>query len=293
MGLEEITKTKKIQGKLKEENLEGNLEGKINSGYNSAEKNLLRANESGSIAFRLYNGAINIPNKFFNSGYEKIKNTYRFIISDSYRSESVRDYIRSRIYKAEQKGRISTARADYLYGHLDKEKISPYLVDFFVHTAVLNVAGWGPTYILYKYYNAGAISPGDLASLLIFLGSIQRTGWTIGRMVYDCLKKENSRDRMPLKEKIKSVFNKRSIALFAGTWPYVGAPAYLIQMIHSEYRTDRELGEFLLDDSLYGIEKRIPIIRRARKRILNKIYKVPLNTSNYGTNKNNRDKRIK
>jgi len=292
MGLEEITKNKEIQEISKEANQQGNLEKRINSEYDSAEKNLLKVNESEDLAFKLYKGFINIPSNIFNLGYGKLKNSWRFAVSDNYRSERVKDYIRGRIYRAEQKGKINTAKADYLYGHLDKEKISPYLVDFFVHAAVLNVAGWGLTYLLCKYYGAGAISPGVLASLLIFLGPIQRTGWTIGRTVYDCLKKENTRNGMPLKEKSKSAFNKRSIALFVGIWPYVGAIAYPCQMIHSEYKTEKELGEFLLDDSLCEIEKRVPIIRRVRKRVLNKIYKVPLNTNDYGTNKNNRNKRV-
>jgi len=294
MSLEEITKNKEIQEISKQANHQGNLEKRINSEYDSAEKNLLKVNESEDLAFKLYKGFINIPSNIFNLGYGKLKNSWRFAVSDNYRSERVKDYIRGRIYRAEQKGKINTAKADYLYGHLDKEKISPYLVDFFVHTAVLNVVGWGPTYILYKYYSAGAISPGVLASLLIFLGPIQRTGWTIGGMVYDYFKREKNGERISFKEKIKSIFGKRSVALVVGTAPYLGGLfGYPAQMIHSEYKTEKELGEFLLDDSLYGIEKRVPIIRRVRKRVLNKIYKVPLNTNDYETNKNNWDKRVR
>ena len=294
MSLEEITKNKEIQEISKQANPQGNLESKINSEYNSAEKNLLKVNESEDLAFKLYKGFINIPSNIFNLGYGKLKNSWRFAVSDNYRSERVKDYIRGRIYRAEQKGKINTAKADYLYGHLDKERISPYFFDFFMHTAILNVVGWGPTYILYKYYSAGAISPGVLASLLIFLGPIQRTGWTIGGMVYDYFKREKNGERISFKEKIKSIFGKRSVALVVGTAPYLGGLfGYPAQMIYSEYKTDRELGDFLLDDSLYWIEKRMPVIKRARKRILNKIYKAPLNTNEYGKNKNNRDKRVR
>ncbi len=236
-----------------------------------------------------------IPWELFNSASFALINSKRFLSSQKYRSEVVKNYIKGRVNKAEQKGKISTAKADYLYCHLDKEKISPYLFDFFMQTVGLNAVGlltMGP-YFVYLPFLSG--ETGFWCSVLRagLLGSITRTAWTVGRISYDCLKKENVRERMPFKEKIKSVSKKRAIALFVGIWPYVGALAYPCQMIHSEYKTDKELGDFLLDDSLYGIEKRIPIIRRARKSILNKIYKVPLNTDDYGTNKNNWDKRIK
>jgi len=294
MGLEEITKNKEIQGRLKEENLKDSLESKINSEYNSAEKSLLRVNESGSIAFKLYKGAINIPNKFFNSGYEKIKNTYRFIVLDNYISGRVSDYIRGRIYKAEQKGRISTARADYLYGHLDKEKISPYLLDFFMHTVGLNAAGFGlGCYFVYMPFLSG--DAGYLKSFITagILGSITRTAWTAGRIFYDYIKREKNGEIISFKEKIKSVFGKRSVALVVGTAPYLGGLfGYPAQMIHSEYKTDKELGDFIFDDSLYGIEKRMPIVKNIRKRVINKIYKGLMHINIYGTNKNNRDKRV-
>ena len=172
------------------------------------------------------------------------------------------------------------------------------MLDFFMHTIGLNAIGLlttGP-YFVYLPFLSGEI--GLMGSFLTagLLGSITRTAWTVGRISYDCLRKENVKDKMPLKEKIKSAFKKRSVALGVGAIPNILFPigpfGYLIQMIHSEYKTDRELGEFLLDDSLDWIEKRIPIIRKERKRILNKIYKVPLNTDDYGTNKNNRNKRV-
>jgi len=277
------------------------IESKINSGYNSAEKNLLGVNESEGLALRLYKGFIHIPNNIFDLGYEKIKNTYRFIVSDTYRSEKVRDYIRGRIYKAEQRGRISTARADYLCGHLDKEKISSYLFDFFMHIIGLGAIGSLTTglYFVYLPFLSGEISGINAFIRSKILGSITRTAWTVGRISYDCLKKEDVKDRISSKERIKSAFEKRSVALIIGTIPNfipifpIGLSGYPIQMIHSEYKTDKELGDFLLDDILYGIEKKMPIIKRVRKKIINKIYKDLAHTNFYGTNKNNWNKRVR
>ncbi len=122
MGLEEITKNKEIQGRLKEENLKDSLESKINSEYNSAEKKynsaekkFSNAGESTTIATKLYNGFVNAPAGIFNGGHNTLKNSYKFIVSEDYRSEKVKNYIRGRIYKSEQKGRISAARAAYLF----------------------------------------------------------------------------------------------------------------------------------------------------------------------------------
>ena len=295
MGLEEITKNKEIPGRLKEENFEDNLESKINSGYNLIEGNFSKAGESTTIAAKLYNGFVNAPAGILNAGYNTLKNSYKFIVSEDYRSEKVKDYIRGRIYKAEQKGRISTARADYLYGHLDKEEISPYMLDLFMHTIGLNAIGsltTGP-YFVYMPFFSGEVGFWGSALRAGILGSITRTAWTIGRISYDCLEKKDVKNSMPFKERIKSAFKKRSVAFGMGNIPFFGGIlGYPAQMIHSEYKTDRELGDFLLDDSLYGIEKEMPIIKRIRKWVINKIYKDSLPTYSYGTNKNNRNKGV-
>jgi len=294
MDLEEITKNKKIQEVSKEANRQGNLERKINSGYNLIERNFSKAGESTTIAAKLYNGFVNAPAGILNAGYNTLKNSYKFIVSEDYRSEKVKDYIRGRIYKAEKKGRISVTKADYLYGHLDKEEISPYLLDLFMHTIGLNAAGSGlGCYFVYMPFLSGEI--GLMGSFLTagLLGSITRTVWTVGRISYDCLGRKKNGERIPLKEKIKSAFGKRSVALGVGTIPFLGGLfGYPAQMIYSEYKTDKELGEFLLDDSLYWIEKKVPSIKDNRKNILNKIYKDLIHTNSYGKNKNNWNKGV-
>ena len=252
-----------------------------------------------NVLLQLYNkGLGKIPWEIFNSASFALMNSKRFVSSQKYRPEVVKNYIRGRINKAEQKGRIKTSKADCLYGHLDKEKINPYLLDFFMHTVGLNAVGSltiGP-YFVYLPFLSGEISVMDSFIRAQLLGSITRTAWTVGRISYDCLKKENVEDKIPFKEKIKSAFEKRSVALVIGAMPSfivpIGPFGYLIQMIHSEYKIDKDMGDFLLDDSLYGIEKRIPMIRRVRKKIINKIYKDSLHIDSYGTNKNNWDKGV-
>jgi len=242
-----------------------------------------------NVLWQLYNkGLGEIPWEIFNS-------TSMFLSSQEYRTEIVKNYIMGRINKAEQKGRIKTSKVNYLYGHLDKEKISPYLFDFFMHTIGLNAAGVGlGCYFVYMPFLSG--DAGYLKSFITagILGSITRTVWTAGRISCDCLRKENKKDKTSIKEKIKSAFEKRSVALGIGIIPYLGGLfGYPTQMIYSEYKKDRELGDFILDDSLYGIEKKIPAIRRVRKKIINKIYKDLMHVDIYGTNKNNRDKRVR
>ena len=250
-----------------------------------------------NVLLQAYNkGLGEIPWELFNSASFALLNSKIFLSSQKYRSEVVRNYIKGRINKSEQKEKIDTAKAAYLYGHLYKEEISPYLFDFFMQTVGFNAVGLLTTspYFVYLPFLSGEV--GFLESLITagLLGSITRTAWTVGRISYDCLRKENVKDIMPLKEKIKSAFKKRSVALGIGAIPFLGGIfGYSTQMIHSEYKTDKELGDFLLDDSLYGIEKRIPIIKRARKKILNKIYKGSLHIDSHGTNKNNWDKGVR
>lgn len=223
----------------------------------------------------LYNkGLGEIPWEIFNSAS-------LFLSSEEYISEVAKNYIRKRINKAEQKGRINATKADYLYSHLDKEKISPYLVDIFMHTFGLNALGLVTIapYFVYGPLRSGDIGCGEAFIRAQIIGAITRTVWTTGRIIYECLRKENIKGMNSFKEKFKSSFKKRSIALKIGAIPNlipfipIGLFGYPIQMIHSEYKTDKDLGDFLLDDSLYEIEKRIPIIKRIRKNILNKIYK--------------------
>ena len=252
-----------------------------------------------NLLLQLYNkGLGEIPWEIFNSASFALINSKIFVSSQKYRSEVVKNYIRGRINKAEQKGRIKTSKAVYLYSHLDKEEISPYLLDFFMQTVGLNAIGSltiGP-YFVYLPFLSGEISVMDSFIRAQLLGSITRTAWTFGKISYECLKKENVRDRISFKEKIKSAFEKRSVALVIGAMPSfivpIGPFGYLIQMIHSEYKKDKELGDFLLDDSLYGIEKKIPIMERVRKWIINKIYKDSLHIDSYGTNRNNWNKGI-
>ena len=317
MSLEEITKNKEVQGRLKEENSPNNLESKINSKYNSTEKKFSKAGESTTIAAKLYNGFVNAPAGIFNGGHNTLKNSYKFIVSEDYRSEKVKNYISGRIYKAEQKGRISTARADYLYGHLDKEKISPYLFDFFMHTVGLNLAGFSlGCYFVYMPLFSGNAGFLESVARAGITGSITRTAWTTGRITYDCLRKlsEERQDKTPLKEIIKSSFKERSVAFWEELWPFWGVTAYPKQMYCSECEISKEFGEFLINDIRNSIESKVPPLKYVRiglnnayrfsKSFINntkkdiefyfdKIYKGPLHINNYGTNKNNRDKRIK
>lgn len=249
-----------------------------------------------NVLLQLYNkGLGEIPWELFNSASFALINSKRFLSSQKYRSEVVKDYIRGRINKAEQKGRIKTSKAVYLYGHLDKEEISPYLLDFFMHTIGLNVAGLSlGCYFVYMPFFSGEVGFWGSVLQAGLLGSITRTTWTVGRISYDCLEKKDVKNSMFFKERIKSAFGKRSVALGIGTIPFFGGIlGYPAQMIYSEYKTDKELGDFLLDNSLYGIEKDMPIIKRIRKGVINKIYKDSLHIDSYGTNKNSWNKRVR
>ncbi len=163
-----------------------------------------------------------------------------------------------------------------------------------MHTVGLNAAGFGlGCYLVYMPFLSG--DAGYLKSFITagILGSIIRTAWTAGRISYDYFKREKNGERIFFKEKIKSIFGKRSVALVVGTAPYLGGLfGYPAQMIYSEYKTDKELGDFILDDSLHGIEKRMPIVKNIRKKVINKIYKGLIHINTYGTNKNNRNKRV-
>ena len=113
-------------------------------------------------------------------------------------------------------------------------------------------------------------------------------------LVHNIFEKRMKLFKVAMEIRLKKAIKKRFLAFCYETVPFAGgAIGYPIQMIYSEYETDHELGRFLLDEAFYPIEKRVPAVKKLKKVIFKKIYKDPLYTNDYGTNKNNRDKRIK
>ena len=262
-----------------------------------------------NVLWQLYNkGLGEIPWEIFNS-------TSMFLSSQEYRSEVVKDYMKKRIDSAEKRKELDSAKAYQFRKYLKDEKISPYLLDFFMHTVGLNVAGLGLGYY-FVYMPLFSGNTGFLESVVRagITGSITRTAWTAGRMYYDYSRKNDIKDKISFKEKVKLAFQKRSVAFWEELWPFWGVTAYAKQMYRSECEINKDFGEFLIKDIRNSIESKIPPLKYVRRGLNNtcrfskslvnstkkdiefyfdKIYKDLMHIDTYGTNKNNRDKRIK
>ena len=318
MDLEKITENKEIQEISKQANPQGNLESKIESDGSFKDNNFsFKPRKRANILLQTYNkGLGDIPWALFDSASFTLINSKRFISSPKYRSEVVKDYMRKKIDSAEKRNELDPVKAHQFQKYLKDEKVSPYLFDFFMHTVGLNLAGFGlGCYFVYIPLFSGNTSFLESVARAGITGSITRTAWTTGRIAYDCLRKvtEKRQDKTHLKEIIKSSFKERSVAFWEELWPFWGVTAYPKQMYRSECEINKEFGEFLINDIRNSIESKIPPLKYTRislnkaymfsKSLINntkkdiefyfdKIYKGLIHIDTYGTNKNNRDKRV-
>ena len=142
---------------------------------------------------------------------------------------------------------LQSDEANFLRRQLEHESTSPYLTDFLVLMGLKPAVKAVELFGLPSLYAVGAIDEATLAVGVAFGGTIYRTLYTSGRMVYDRIKPDATNR------------NPRLIALLVGLIPTVGNAAYPIQMIYSASSGSKELAEFLTYDIASMIGENIPI----------------------------------
>lgn len=179
--------------------------------------------------------------------WEIIKNIYKFLFTREYRKYSIEKYLNKRINEWEKRGQLNPGQADFLRDQAKHESASPYLADFIIVLGLKPVTQVIELVVLPSLYATGLISIGFLAVGAALGGSIYRTIYTLGKMLYEQF-------RFPESER-----HPRMIALVLGLIPTVGNAAYPIQMIYSVTTRKKELAEFLTYDLASNIGERIPV----------------------------------
>ena len=187
--------------------------------------------------------------KLLNFDYDRlIRNYARFVFSVKYRKEYIECYVTERIQQWVDRNHLQSDEANFLRRQLEHESTSPYLTDFLVLMGLKPAVKAVELFGLPSLYAVGAIDEATLAVGVAFGGTIYRTLYTSGRMVYDRIKPDATNK------------NPRLIALLVGLIPTVGNAAYPIQMIYSASSGSKELAEFLTYDIASRIGENIPIL---------------------------------
>jgi hypothetical protein len=202
---------------------------------------------SGKALKKGYETAIKAAQKLWSIEYRKIiKNSFKFLFSGKYRKACIENYVNGRIQQWVDRDQLGPKEADLLREQVQHESTSPYLTDLFLVGLLKPVVKCIEVFGLPALYAMGVIDGTTLAATELLGGTIYRTLYTSGRMIYDGLN-PNSKG------------NPRLMALFVGAIPSVGNAAYPVQMIYSASSTSKELAEFLTYDICSRTGEKIPI----------------------------------
>ncbi len=172
-----------------------------------------------------------------------VKPCLAFVSSQQYRVELSRKYVSARINDWRDRGQISTDDAITLGSHLRTEEAVSYVTDFGVHLAVkpfVKVVQW---WILPALWVAGSIESATLAILMLAMGPIVRSTYTLGRIIQNSMM---GRERP-------------WVALIAGMIPSIGTLAYPIQILASGAQAQADLARFILYDAFARMGRWVPI----------------------------------
>ena len=213
---------------------------------------------------------------------ELASKAWRFVSSQKYRTDVIRNYIGNRINIWEKRSQLKKHEANYLHNQLEREATSPYLTDFMWHISIKPVEiGFGVV-VIPLLYASGKLDLETSIWLEVLGGSITRTAYTLSRMMYSTIKPDNIRK---LPSNIKQFFTetykttvsegfkkgsgyaigkilgiKRIIALGVGLVPTLGNAAYPLQGIYSSSTKNKELFGFMIYDIFSKIGEKIPIL---------------------------------
>jgi hypothetical protein len=169
--------------------------------------------------------------------------TFRYMISQRYRSQLAHAYVRMRVDRWVHRGHLSRNEAQFLRDALHREAVGSYITDFGVHVAIklpIKLLQWGLVPVLFA---SGLIGPTTSAALVAFGGMIGRTFYTLGR----CVPALFRRERLPW------------IALGVGLVPVIGNAAYPVQIVSRSTEREGKLAAFILYDSVTAVGELMPI----------------------------------
>lgn len=167
----------------------------------------------------------------------------RFLVSQEYRMRLARGYGLRRIDRWRARGQMDAADHATLEADIQGSEASLYLTDFGFHLATKPFVKAAEWWLAPALFAAGVIDGWTLAAMILLLGPLVRTLYTLVRLVQATVR----RRRRPW------------IALFTGVLPVVGNFAYPLQLLYSGTGGGSRVGEMILDDVFAAAGRRVPI----------------------------------
>ncbi|MDJ0973567.1 MAG: hypothetical protein QNJ98_03840 [Planctomycetota bacterium] len=167
----------------------------------------------------------------------------RFLVSQEYRMRLARNYGLRRIDRWRTRGQMTEADHATLEADIHGSEASLYMTDFGFHLATKPFVKAAEWWLAPALFAAGAIDGWTLAAMILLLGPLVRTVYTLVRLAQATVRGR----RRPW------------IALFTGAIPVVGNFAYPLQLLYSGTGGGSRVGEMILDDAFASLGRRVPI----------------------------------
>ncbi|RME37151.1 MAG: hypothetical protein D6788_10095, partial [Planctomycetota bacterium] len=163
--------------------------------------------------------------------------------SQAYRTRLARRYLKRRIDDWRRRGQLEEPRARDLYAAMEGEQAGSYLADFGVHLAVKPLVKAVQFGLIPALWVGGILNGAIFAFLMVWIGSIVRTLYTLGRMA------QEARRRHPLPW----------WALGVGTLPVLGNLAFPVQILRNGSDRRCVLARFLVYDTFTRLGRCVPV----------------------------------
>ncbi|PSB41838.1 hypothetical protein C7B80_29380 [Cyanosarcina cf. burmensis CCALA 770] len=169
-------------------------------------------------------------------------NLWRFILSQRYRINIVRNYVARRIERWRDRKHLRDEEANSLLQSLEREKSSEYLTDFGVHLGIKLFVKIIEYVLVPLLYFVGLINELVFITWLIVGGPVYRTIYTSWRALQAAI----ARQEIPW------------VALLVGLIPTAGILAYPCQIIWSAKGKKQKIAQFIVYDFFTRIGAKIP-----------------------------------
>ncbi len=184
-------------------------------------------------------------NRIYNFRYKRfIKRTYRYFSSARYRWEIIKLYLKNEIDKWHSRKVFNDWEFKFLKGELQNDDMSSYLTDFSIHLGIKPFVKFFSYVIMPLLMITGFFDLETGAIIILGLGPITRTLYTLWRMTHSLVR---SRKSFPM------------IALVIGIFPVIGNLAYPAEILYQSTGNKNKVSKFIVYSFSAKVGSKIPI----------------------------------
>ncbi|WP_372368466.1 hypothetical protein [Candidatus Uabimicrobium sp. HlEnr_7] len=169
---------------------------------------------------------------------QKFLKAIKFAISQRYREEKARNYVRKSIHRWQQRKQLEQKTVSILEKEINKNDTSAFITDFGVHIAIKPFVKTFEYVVIPSLLVSGVVTLKWSIFLILVSGPVARSLYTIFRLIQSYTRSQK----------------RPWVALFIGAIPVIGNLAYPAQMIYSA-SNNNNVATFILYDSVgkFGI----------------------------------------